>query len=269
MRSIIAVLSLACACASSADNRTEPPTNLFMSRTGSQLTVRGHVSSTAHEAILRQTAADLFPELSLNIDVRQHLTPDSDWSLLTDMALRALAGTHSARAFVDQRQVRIRGITTDAPAWTKAVADINTNLPQGMQLALNVVQVNAAAQYVELCGKLVADVTQKGDVKFSKSSAEIGTAVRGLLDAIAEIATDCPSMTITVTGHTDNTGYEAANRALSEARAVSVVSYMIERGIAAERLNAVGAGSSKPIASNDDRAGREANRRIEFAVTFP
>jgi OOP family OmpA-OmpF porin len=90
-----------------------------------------------------------------------------------------------------------------------------------------------------------------------------------LLDEIAEIATDCPTASITVTGHTDSTGNESTNRALSEARAKSVVTYLIERGIEPQRLTTNGVGSAGAIASNDDAAGRQVNRRIEFELTFP
>jgi len=119
-----------------------------------------------------------------------------------------------------------------------------------------------------LCEELMSRVVQQADLNFEKSSDKIGTSARSLLDEIVEIAFDCPSLMITVTGHTDNTGNEAGNRALSKARAESVVAYLGERGIEKERLSATGAGSERPIASNEDAAGRQENRRIEFEVGF-
>ena len=109
-------------------------------------------------------------------------------------------------------------------------------------------------------------VVQHAELNFEKSSDTIGTSARSLLDEIVEIAFDCPSLMISVTGHTDNTGNEASNRALSKARAESVVAYLSERGIDPGRLSAAGAGSDTPIASNEDAAGRQENRRIDFEV---
>ena len=116
----------------------------------------------------------------------------------------------------------------------------------------------------KLCEELMSRVVQQAELNFEKSSDKIGTSARSLLDEIIEIAFDCPSLMISVTGHTDNTGNEDSNRALSKARAESVVAYLAERGIDQERLSAIGAGSATPIASNADAAGRQANRRIEF-----
>lgn len=122
------------------------------------------------------------------------------------------------------------------------------------------------AQFNRLCEQLMSQVLQHGIVMFSESNAELGTGGLAMLDEIVEIAVDCPSLSISVTGHTDNRGNEAANRALSQARAESVVAYLTEHGIDPGRLYASGAGSDKPIASNEDAAGRRVNRRIEFEL---
>ncbi len=124
-----------------------------------------------------------------------------------------------------------------------------------------------SVQFDRLCEELIGQVLQRGSVRFAESSAELGSNSLSMLDEIVEIATDCPALSIAVTGHTDNTGNELANRELSKARAESVVAYLTEHGIGPERLTADGAGSATAIASNDDAAGRQVNRRIEFEVS--
>jgi OOP family OmpA-OmpF porin len=114
------------------------------------------------------------------------------------------------------------------------------------------------------CEDLMKQVAQQSDIRFPESSAELGSNAHGLLDEIVEIVADCPSLSITVTGHADNTGNESFNRVLSRNRAAAVVAYLIDRGIESRRLTARGAGSETPIASNDNAAGRQINRRIEF-----
>ncbi len=130
------------------------------------------------------------------------------------------------------------------------------------------VSADQSAHLDNYCEELMSRVLQQADLNFEKSSDKIGTSSRSLLDEIVEIAFDCPSLTISVTGHTDNTGSEAGNRALSKARAESVVAYLTERGIDPGRLSAAGAGSDTPIASNEDAAGRQTNRRIEFDLSI-
>jgi OmpA-OmpF porin, OOP family len=129
------------------------------------------------------------------------------------------------------------------------------------------VSADQSAHLDKHCKELMSRVLQQADLNFEKSSDKIGTSSRSLLDEIVEIAFDCPSLIISVTGHTENTGSEASNRALSKARAESVVAYLTERGIDPARLSASGAGSDTPIASNEDAAGRRENRRIEFEVS--
>lgn len=123
-----------------------------------------------------------------------------------------------------------------------------------------------SVQFDCLCEDLMSRVLQQGKVTFTESSAELGSNALGMLDEIVEIATDCPTLSITVTGHTDNTGDEAVNLALSQARAETVVAYLTDRGVEPSRLIARGAGSSKSIASNENASGRQVNRRIEFEV---
>lgn len=91
-----------------------------------------------------------------------------------------------------------------------------------------------------------------------ESYAEIGI-LRKLLQ-------DNPTLKIEISGHTDNVGSETLNQQLSEKRAKSVVEYLIKEGIDAGRLQYAGYGETKPIASNENEAGRQQNRRTEFKI---
>ena len=85
-----------------------------------------------------------------------------------------------------------------------------------------------------------------------------------LLDEAAAIMTNEQNLTGEIAGHTDSVGPEAYNQKLSEARANAVRDYFIRKGIAAERLRAVGYGESRPVAGNDTEEGRRQNRRVEL-----
>jgi OOP family OmpA-OmpF porin len=69
-----------------------------------------------------------------------------------------------------------------------------------------------------------------------------------------------------VDGHTDSIGSPTFNRALSERRAAFIVEALVQQGIAADRLIAVGYGETRPVASNRTAEGRARNRRIEWVV---
>ena len=67
-------------------------------------------------------------------------------------------------------------------------------------------------------------------------------------------------------GHTDSVGKDAANQKLSEGRANAVRDDLIERGVAPERIEAIGYGESRPIDTNDTEEGRQNNRRVEIEI---
>ncbi|MFA0961793.1 OmpA family protein [Roseivirga sp. BDSF3-8] len=87
------------------------------------------------------------------------------------------------------------------------------------------------------------------------------------LNRTAEVLKNNPSVKIEIAGHTDNIGSDAYNQRLSERRANSVKQYLLNKGIAADRLVAKGYGESRPIATNDQEVeGRELNRRVEMKI---
>ena len=76
---------------------------------------------------------------------------------------------------------------------------------------------------------------------------------------------DHADLSITIEGHTDNTGTAARNQTLSEQRAASVRQYLIDNfKVDAGRLKSAGFGASKPVAANDTQEGRQNNRRVEL-----
>ncbi len=86
------------------------------------------------------------------------------------------------------------------------------------------------------------------------------------LNRVVEILKKQPKLKIEISGHTDNKGGLDYNKQLSKARAKTVVEYLIDKGIAADRLTFEGYAFEKPIATNDTDEGRQLNRRVEFKV---
>jgi len=114
--------------------------------------------------------------------------------------------------------------------------------------------------------EIVATVVLEG-VTFKTGSAELTPESAARLDKTVESAKAYPEITIEVGGHTDSQGAAEANQKLSQERAESVRNYLIVKGIAAERITAVGYGEDYPIADNATAAGRAANRRVEIKRT--
>lgn len=106
-------------------------------------------------------------------------------------------------------------------------------------------------------------------VRFKNASAEIvpGPDSEGVLQAVVTVLKAHPEVKkVRVEGHTDDKGLPASNKTLSQARAASVVKWLTEHGIAADRLDAVGYGDERPLEPNKDDESRSKNRRVEFHV---
>jgi OOP family OmpA-OmpF porin len=89
-----------------------------------------------------------------------------------------------------------------------------------------------------------------------------------LMDEIVQVFKDNPQVIkVSIEGNTDSDGADAYNMTLSDKRAKAVMKYLVDKGVAADRLTAVGYGETKPIASNDTEEGKAKNRRVEFHIT--
>ena len=106
----------------------------------------------------------------------------------------------------------------------------------------------------------------KQQVHFANAKFRVLPDSFRLLDEVAQVLNDLPAMRISVEGHTDNVGGEAANLRLSQRRAEAVRDYLVAKGISPARLEAVGYGPTKPIASNKTPKGKAKNRRTEFRI---
>lgn len=131
------------------------------------------------------------------------------------------------------------------------------------------------ADLAEALGAFSIEETSQGtritlrNMKFGLESAEVDGDMREKLTALADYLTAHSNMSVRVHGHTDSTGPETYNQRLSQRRAESVAEILSEGGVSADRIETAGMGESEPAESNDTRAGRMANRRVEITLMAP
>ncbi|MCS4532759.1 OmpA family protein [Neisseria montereyensis] len=118
---------------------------------------------------------------------------------------------------------------------------------------------------VERSGNQIKLVMPESVTFATNSSALSGNAIDALSKA-SETLVQYNDTTLTIAGHTDNTGSDAINEPLSRRRAQAVADYLHQRGVAASRLSTVGYGSRQPVAGNDTWEGRAKNRRVEILI---
>lgn len=106
-------------------------------------------------------------------------------------------------------------------------------------------------------------------IHFETGTARLTGASKMYLDKVVTTMKSVPTLRIRVEGHTDSMGDDAANQRISQERADAVRTFLVSMGVESSRIEAVGYGESKPIASNQTEAGRASNRRIEMQVISP
>lgn len=105
-----------------------------------------------------------------------------------------------------------------------------------------------------------------GNVTFATDSSDLSPAFFEVLGSVGKVLKEFDQTIIEVAGHTDSTGSESYNQALSERRASSVSAYLQARNILGERLITLGMGELRPVADNTTAAGRQMNRRVEITM---
>jgi len=110
-------------------------------------------------------------------------------------------------------------------------------------------------------------IVSMSDVLFDTGKYSLKPGAREKLAKVAGILLAYPGLSIEVGGYTDNVGGDAMNQTLSENRAGSVRDYLVQQGVATNSVSSRGFGNTLPVASNDNSAGRQQNRRVELLVS--
>jgi outer membrane protein OmpA-like peptidoglycan-associated protein len=179
------------------------------------------------------------------------------WDPAAEQAAEAAAARLGAKRALDIRPsvLAIRGLELGVAGTGRGIVATVQEVRQAMQ-ALRAEETD-----------LVVKVELPADVLFDFDQADIRNDAATALAQLATLIRAYPEGGARLEGHTDAKGDDAYNQRLSQRRAEAVKSWLIEReGIAAARLTTQGLGESRPVASNDDDAGRQRNRRVEVLI---
>ena len=160
----------------------------------------------------------------------------------------AQADAERSRLAAEQAQLNAQQADTDKAAMRARLSE----------------QLNSILQTRDSARGLIVSMS---DVLFDTGKYSLKPGAREKLAKVAGILLAYPGLNIEVGGYTDNVGGDAMNQTLSENRADSVRDYLVQQGVATNSVSAKGYGNSLPVASNDDSAGRQQNRRVELLVS--
>ena len=160
----------------------------------------------------------------------------------------AQADADQSRLAAQQAQLNVQQAETDKAALRAKLSE----------------QLNSILQTRDSARGLIVSMS---DVLFDTGKYSLKPGAREKLAKVAGILLAYPGLNIEVGGYTDNVGGDAMNQTLSENRATSVRDYLVQQGVAANSVSARGFGDSLPVASNNNSAGRQQNRRVELLVS--
>ena len=244
---------------------------------GISVALSGAVPSAAIRTDIIARLKAMLPNAA--IDDRTKLdpaAPDGAWADAVGLALGQFARSKTATLQLDGRNLILGVVVADAAA-RNGIKIAFEDMPAAYLAALDLTIAGkgpAAREPVSggadspayACQLAFAEALTKDPVAFASSSAKLPDSATALIAKLAEIAGTCPDARLEVTGHTDASGREPANLTLSEQRAEAVTAALSAKGVDAARISAKGFGAARPIAANDNDAGKARNRRIEVLV---
>jgi outer membrane protein OmpA-like peptidoglycan-associated protein len=193
---------------------------------------------------------------------------------------RAQADAAEAQADSDKTKSEMaasQAASANALSAAQADADQSRLAAQQAQLSAQQAETDKAAMRTRLSAQLNSIlqtrdsarglIVSMSDVLFDTGQYSLKPGAREKLAKVAGILLAYPGLNIEVGGYTDNVGGDQMNQTLSENRAGSVRDYLVQQGVAANSVSAKGFGETLPVASNDNSAGRQQNRRVELLVS--
>jgi OOP family OmpA-OmpF porin len=241
----------------SASSPTSPTTT---SSTNAPVVVSGTAPDDATKQALLARLHELYGDRVVDqLKVGNVRTPPQ-WSKIVLASIQPnLKSVTQGRLDISGANITLHGnVTSDGMR-----SELETQLGQGLPTAYT---VNNKLEVVAPEQAVVDKALANRIIEFQSGSAVLTPTGQSILNEMATALSKVGGRAVKIIGHTDDQGGPATNLALSLARANTVKTYLIEKGLRPDLLAAQGLGSTKPIADNATDEGRRRNRRIEFDV---
>jgi len=279
--SILAAAVLAAACASApvtTPTLDQARADFVSANNNSQVSTYAPMEFKSASEALDQANQAAARRESLNDIDRLAYIAKQRIATAQEVAKGKAAEADIANASRQRDQVRLDARTAEAER-AKREAEAATAQAQQAQAAAqaaqqqNAVLAERAAQLEALLNDIQAVKTERGyvvtigDVLFATDKATLNANGMSTLRKLADVMTQNPNRTVLVEGFTDSTGSADYNQNLSQERATAVANALTSMGVARDRISMRGYGKAFPVASNDNAAGRQQNRRVEIVLS--
>jgi outer membrane protein OmpA-like peptidoglycan-associated protein len=186
----------------------------------------------------------------------QNLARAEEAQRAQQVAASAIALSEQSSAEAEQAR-RLARAQAEEAALARQEADLATAAAESLRLQLNSMTARSDAR-----GQVM---TLAGDA-FASGQSRLRPEARANLQRVIEFVQQNGARPVLIEGHTDSQGGANANQVLSQRRAEAVREALIEEGVDAARLSAVGLGEDRPVSDNASADGRARNRRVEIVI---
>ncbi len=223
-------------------------------------TERNRQEALAQRAAAEQSAQEALAQRAAAERSTQEALAQTQAALAQQAAAeRAKAEAETARQQADAARREAEAQTARAQSLAAQAESEKTQLREQLRQQLNVI-----LETRESARGLIVNLS---DVLFDTARANLKPGAREKLARVSGILASHPGLRVEVEGHTDSVGTDDYNQKLSERRAESVRTYLVEQRLPSASIAAQGLGETHPVATNDTAAGRQRNRRVELVVS--
>jgi len=250
------------------------PFKSLFAKTGQGIVLSGNVPDEEQRNTLVRLAKQKFGDANVTDNLTIASGAPVGWLDAAKVAVNNLAYFHDGTANLTDTQIDMTGHVLDAAAKTTIEGNLQKNLPGNFKSEFDLTVPKLAVEQIhpeprmEKVSVNCADLFKKKlaslSIHFSTDSDDVMGTSRTVLNKVMEFTNQCPDTLIQVAGYTDSRGSSAYNMNLSKQRAQEVVNKLINKGLSASRLQAIGFGETRPLSENTTSSGQAKNRRVEF-----
>lgn len=237
---------------------------LLLTRKDTLFQIEGFLENEQASKGFQQWFQDSFSNHSLQQKLVFQKGLPTDWLPAAKSLTTALMMSTDGEALLEEGQWQLFANVGNAAIRTQLHSVLNQQMPSRYrsktQISLKL------SEALGKCQNQLDTLLSGKRIQFEVGSAALQPESLPLLNQVYQIAKDCESIHLQVTGHTDTSGDPQKNQELSQSRAESVRQFLVSKGLSSNQISAVGQGSRFPIANNQSSQGRIKNRRIEFII---
>ena len=240
-----------------------------------RVTLKGYVPNSSVHKELVSDAQSLFGEASVTDELKESRGAPKGWYDTSKLGLEKLKDVEYGEFDISDSNFHFKGYVGSLDDKDILVAHLDSALNSSYRGSYEVdapepkvvpkaEEPNPEPTNIESCKSKIDTLLSQNKIHFEYNKATIKKESFILLDNLIKVINECPNSKVIIEGHTDSDGSKRYNKSLSTKRANAVKVYLVQKGVAEKRLEAIGYGESKPIATNATKEGKEKNRRIEF-----